>query len=137
MTTYHGSCFCGAVAFEAGGDLSDGTLRCNCRFCRKMRYWDMRLPDPAKFRVTRGREFLSETPRQKNARIEIHHFFCAKCGTRMWTEGDAPEMGGRFLQVCVAALDDAPEDELIAAPVFFADGANDAWWEPAAEIRHL
>ena len=46
MKTYHGSCFCGAVAFEADGDLADGTMRCNCRFCRKMRYWEMLLPDP-------------------------------------------------------------------------------------------
>ncbi|MFD2815518.1 GFA family protein [Paracoccus aerius] len=46
MKTYQGSCFCGAVAFEADGDLADGTMRCNCRFCRKMRYWEMLLPDP-------------------------------------------------------------------------------------------
>ena len=66
MTTYHGSCFCGAVAFEADGDLSQGTMRCNCSFCRKMRYWEMRLPDPDGFRLIKGAEFLAETPRSSD-----------------------------------------------------------------------
>ncbi|WBU57087.1 GFA family protein [Paracoccus sediminicola] len=137
MTLYHGSCFCGSVSFEAEGDLSSGTLRCNCEFCRKMRYWDMPLPDPEKFRVTNGAELLAETPRKKNLSMDIHHFFCTRCGTRMWTEGDAAEFGGRFRQVCVASLDNVAEAELVGAPVFFADGANDDWFFPAPEIRHL
>ena len=136
MKTYHGSCFCGAVAFQAEGDLADGTMRCNCRFCRKMRYWEMRLPDPDGLRVTQGREALAETPRA-GGDLNMHHWFCARCGTRLWTEGDIKEMGGRFVQVCVSALDDATEAELIAAPIFWADGAHDAWWNPAPETRHL
>ncbi|WP_199260466.1 GFA family protein [Paracoccus binzhouensis] len=137
MTTYHGSCFCGAVRFEAEGDLSQGTMRCNCSFCRKMRYWEMRLPDPGRFRITHGAGMLAETPRRQQDGVDMHHMFCARCGTRLWTEGDIEEMGGRFVQVCVSALDDVPEAELIAAPVFHADGAHDAWWNPAPETRHL
>ena len=135
--TYHGSCFCGAVAFEAPGDLSQGTMRCNCRFCRKMRYWEMRLPDPAGFRLIRGAEALTETPRSDGAEIDMHHRFCARCGTRLWTEGDLPELGGRFVQVCVNALDDATEAELIASPIHYANGAQDDWRHPAPETRHL
>ena len=137
MTTYRGSCFCGAVGFEAEGDLAQGTMRCNCRFCRKMRYWEMRLPDPAGFRLVRGREAVAETPRLQDDGVDMRHHFCARCGTRLWTEGNIEEMGGRFVMVCVAALDDVPEADLIAAPVFYADGAHDAWWNPAPETRHL
>lgn len=137
MVNYHGSCFCGAVGFEAEGDLAQGTMRCNCRFCRKMRYWEMRLPDPAGFRLLRGQTAVAETPRLQNGDVNMHHYFCVRCGTRLWTEGDMQEMGGRFVMVCIAALDGLSEADLIAAPVFYADGAHDNWWHPALETRHL
>ena len=137
MKTYQGSCFCGAVAFAADGDLAEGTMRCNCSFCRKMRYWEMRLPDPDGFRLIRGAEALAETPRGQDDGVEMHHRFCARCGTRLWTEGDLAEMGGAFVQVCVAALDNATEAELIAAPIHWADGGHDNWWAQAPETRHL
>lgn len=137
MTLYHGSCFCGAVAFEADGDLADGTMRCNCRFCRKMRYWEMRLPDADGLRVLRGNGAVSETPRLQDDGMDMHHAFCGRCGTRLWTRGNIAEMGGRFTMVFVPALDDVPDADLIAAPVFHANGAQDDWESPAPEIRHL
>lgn len=136
MKTCQGSCFCGAVAFEAKGDLAEGTMRCNCRFCRKMRYWEMRLPDPGGLRLLRGAKALAETPRS-GAPLDMHHIFCRRCGTRLWTLGDIPELGGAFVQVCVGAIDNASEAELIAAPVFYANGAQDDWLSPAPEDRHL
>lgn len=135
--TYHGSCFCGAVAFEAEGDLAQGTVRCNCRFCRKMRYWELRLPDPDGFRVTKGRQHLAETPRPQNDGVNMHHHFCALCGTRLWTHGDLPEIGGRFVMVCINALDDVTEAELAAAPIYYANGAANDWGNPAPEHRYL
>ena len=137
MTTYHGSCFCGAVAFEADGDLSQGTMRCNCRFCRKMRYWEMRLPDPGGLRVTRGTEALAETPRADGTDIDMHHMFCGRCGTRLWTQGSIPELGGPVVMVCVNTLDDADEADIIAAPLLWLNGAEDDWFNPPPESRHL
>ena len=141
MTTYHGSCYCGAVRFTAEGDLSAGTSRCNCSFCRKMRYWEMPLPDPAGLHVLSGAEALAETPLRPAADgaepMDLHHVFCARCGTRLWTTGTIPELGGAVAMVSVAALDDVPVKALVAAPVRTMNGAADDWFNPAPEARHL
>ena len=47
------------------------------------------------------------------------------------------EAGANTSMVFVPALDDVPEEELIAVPVFHADGAHDDWASEARETRHL
>lgn len=42
-------------------------------------------------------------------------------------------MGGEFVGVRVAALNDLPLEELIEAPVTYCDGLNDNWWNAPAE----
>lgn len=133
MKTSHGSCFCGAVAFEAEGDLGHGTMGCNGLFCRKMRYREMRLPDAYGLR---GLEALAETPRIQDDGVDMHHVLCRRCGTRLWTRENIAERGGRFTMICVPALDDVPDEERIAAPIHHADGAHDDWGHRARETRH-
>ena len=132
MTTFHGSCHCGAVRYEADIELARGTLKCNCSICSKMRFWAVQV-EPAAFRLLQGesvlREYRFHTRRDG-------HYFCGECGINVYSTG-ATARTGPFVAVAVASLDDAPLDDLLAAPVRHIDGRNDNWTTPPTDIRHL
>jgi hypothetical protein len=132
LKTYHGSCHCGAVVFEADLDLAQGTSRCNCTFCAAARHWAA-YGQPGDLRVTRGEDRLGRYSAESGATHE--HCFCATCGIRLFSRGKIEEMGP-FLSVQVTALKDA-RDDVFAAPVKYLDGLHDNWWNPPAETRHL
>jgi|EP01034_Spumella_vulgaris_P030589 hypothetical protein len=132
MKTYHGSCHCGAVRFEADIDLAQGTLRCNCSICVKIRYWPA-IVKPAAFRLLAGTSEL--TLYQFHTRTD-QHLFCRQCGVRSFGIGRSPRRG-EFYSVNVTCLDDVTEEELANAPVCYLDGKNDNWETPPSEVRHL
>jgi hypothetical protein len=132
IQTFHGSCHCGAIKFEADLDLEQGTGKCNCTFCWKVRNWSMGIK-PDAFRLIAGAESLGDYSRHPAG----HHGFCKVCGVRTHSWGDIPEIGGPFVSVSLAALDDLPLADLIAAPVRHMDGRHDNWFNPPAESRHL
>jgi hypothetical protein len=66
-----------------------------------------------------------------------HHLFCKHCGVRSFERGYVEQIGGDYVSVNVMALDDADLDEIVEAPVRYANGRDDAWWAPPAETRHL
>ncbi len=131
--TYHGSCHCQAVRYEAEIDLAAGTGRCNCSICTKRRSWAVTVK-PDAFRLIAGEESLTD---YQFGTMSAHHRFCRVCGVAPFTEGDVPEIGGKFVSIQVATLDDASEAELAEAPVAFANGRDNLWWETPAETRHL
>lgn len=131
--TYTGSCHCQRVRFEVELDLGAGTGRCNCSICAKSRNWSA-LVKPAAFRLLSGEDALGDY--QFGSHV-THHLFCKHCGVRPFGRGNVPEIGGEYVSVSVACLDDATPAELIEAPLRYFDGRNNNWWSAPAEVRHL
>ena len=131
--TYHGSCHCGAVKFEADLDIAAGTGKCNCSICAKKRMWGIGIK-PEQFRLVAGEDDLGD---YQFGSKQGHHRFCRTCGVSLFGHGYVEQIGGEYVSVQVAALDDLDLSELAAAPVQYMDGRNDNWWNPPAETRHL
>lgn len=130
--TYHGSCHCGAVRFEADIDLAQPTYRCNCSICRRNRFWPA-IVAPADFRLRQGEQeltrYLFNTQRNE-------HWFCRTCGVRPFGIGNAAGPG-RIYGVNLGCLEDATDEELAAAPIVYIDGRDDRWQASPAITAHL
>lgn len=133
MKTYIGSCHCGAVRYEVEMDLAQGTSKCNCTFCAKARAWKA-FVKPSSFRLLSGSDKSRGYRKHPQAPLK---YFCEVCGMRTHELGSADYMGGDFVGIFIATLDNAEPEELINAPVHCADGRNNNWQNSPLETKHL
>ncbi len=131
LTTYQGSCHCGAVRFEAAIDLTLPTYRCNCSICSRTRFWPA-IVSPDMIRVTQGEDRLVKY--LFHSRVN-EHWFCGTCGVRPYGIGQMPD-GTRIYGVNIGCLENVPDDVLAAAPIVFVDGRNDSQ-NPPRVVAHL
>ncbi|HEU0035285.1 MAG TPA: GFA family protein [Kofleriaceae bacterium] len=131
--TYRGSCHCGAVRYEADIDLAAGSSRCNCSYCAKARNWSTMIK-PDALRKLAGHDQL--TVYQFGTK-QGHHAFCRHCGVRPYSWGNVPEIGGEFVSINLATLDDVDPAALAAIPIKYCDGLANNWWNPPAVTQHL
>lgn len=132
LKTYHGSCHCGAVKFEADLDLAQNTFRCNCSICRRTRFWPAIARENG-FRLLAGEDQLTEYRfnTKKN-----QHFFCKRCGVRAFGVGNDTPIG-KMYGVNIGCLEGISEDELSRLPITHVDGMNDKWDQAPTFFSHL
>jgi hypothetical protein len=131
--TYHGTCHCGWVRFEADIDLEAGTGRCNCSICTKQRAWNATIK-PQDFRLTSGQDNLAD---YQFGSKQGHHRFCKTCGIAAFGEGYVEQIGGAFVSVNVACLDNVTPEQLAQVPIRYMDGRHDNWFQPPKVTSYL
>ena len=133
LKTYKGSCHCGKIRYEADIDLEAGTGRCNCSICSKKRYWGAQIK-PDAFRLKCDEADLGD---YQFGTMSGHHRFCKNCGVSAFGHGYVEEIGGEYISINVACLDNIEQSELAELPIQYFDGRNNAWWNTPEVIKHL
>ncbi|EGG15422.1 hypothetical protein DFA_10257 [Cavenderia fasciculata] len=108
VTTYHGSCHCGAVKYEVDLDLNRTKLgKCNCSICSKIRILGT-IVKPDCFRIIQGKDNLTD---YQFGTKSSHHTFCKTCGVHPFGEGFIEQIGGAYVGIAINCLDDVTEEQ--------------------------
>lgn len=107
QTTYHGSCHCGAVRFEAKSPPITQAMSCNCSMCRRKGTLLAFIP-ASDFTLRSGDDTLTD---YRFNRGVIHHLFCRVCGVTSFARGTMPD-GSPTVALNVRCLDEIDPDAL-------------------------
>jgi hypothetical protein len=111
-----GGCHCGAVRYEVLAADQVRATRCNCSMCTKTGYLHLTV-DEAEFRITQGREVLTE---YRFNTMAAQHLFCSVCGIKSFYR---PRSRPDGWSVNINTLD---EPEALSYTLTEIDGRN---WE--------
>ncbi|MNS95117.1 hypothetical protein D3C72_1293610 [compost metagenome] len=101
---------------------------------------------PETFELLSGAEDLSDYSRAGKAAYDKalvmapytnHHFFCKNCGVHSFGMGNIPEIGGAYVSVNVACLDDVNFEEVMQTPVRFMNGRDNDWFSVPKFTAHM
>lgn len=136
LKTYSGSCHCGAVRYETELDLAEGSNRCNCSNCAKVRAWFAFAKGGQRFRITAGTptEYRWTPPGRPHPFLAFG--FCGHCGVRIFGRGELESLGGTFHAVSVPTLE-VSDEERAAIPVRYIDGRNDRYDEAPSDTAAM
>lgn len=112
---YTGSCHCGRVAFEVGGDISEA-LSCNCSMCSRKGSLLWFVPRDQLRLLTPDQDVATDLV---NKHV-IKHRFCANCGIHPFGEG-TDIAGKRMAAVNIRCLENL---DLSSIPVRHFDGRS-------------
>jgi hypothetical protein len=122
MSTYAGSCHCGAVRFLVRGELDAATV-CNCSVCTKKGFLHW-IVAPERFELLAGADVLASYRFHTGT---AEHKFCRVCGMHpFYTPRSDPDK----VDINVRCLDGV---DLSTLPLRDFDGAN---WEQAIGTAH-
>jgi hypothetical protein len=113
VSTYQGSCHCGAVRFRIEGDAIDSGVRCNCSLCIR-RGAVMSVPYyPPEAITVEGKDALALYVWGDRM---MHHYFCRTCGVFPFSEVIEKPGLVRVNLGCIDGLD------VLALPITVIDG---------------
>jgi len=105
--TYHGSCHCGAVSYEAKSAPIEQAVGCNCSMCRRKGTLLAFVP-ASDFTLKTGADALTDYQFNKHV---LHHVFCGTCGVTSFVRGAKPD-GTQMIALNVRCLDEINPDTI-------------------------
>jgi hypothetical protein len=120
---FHGSCHCGKIKFEANLDLTQGTSKCNCTFCRKNSYWSIRTT-MEDFKLLEGYDSIVKYA--NNPHIG-YYAFCNHCGTMPFGVSQKTDWTVEGASIKVSSLDDISIQEINSMPIKYYNGIDNSY----------